>query len=156
MAKRIWAFLFFAFALSWITWLTALKFGAAPGTGEYILAPGAAGPAFAAILSSRRSQPSSGHRPVLRVLCFVMAWPLAWLVYLENDRLRGVYPSSQMIYCTVVGLLAFVSAWVISGSFSRDSGVRKLLRTLLCPRTFLWPCVGLLFFLRFWSFLQAL
>jgi membrane protease YdiL (CAAX protease family) len=146
MAKRIWTFLVFAFAFSWITWFTALRFGAAPVAGEYILAFGAAGPAFAAILLSRRSQPSSDHRPVLRVLCFVMVWPLAWLVYLENDSVRGIHPSSPMIYRMVVGLLAFASAWIISGSFSRDSGVRQLLRTLLCPRTFLWPCVGLLFF----------
>lgn len=146
MAKRIWAFLVLAFAFSWITWFTALRFGAAPGSGEYILAFGAAGPAFAAMLLSRSRQPSSDHRPVLRVLCFVMVWPLVWLVYLENDSLRGVHPSSQMTYRMVVGLLALVSAWVISGSFSGDSGVRQLLRTLLRPRTFLWPCVGLLFF----------
>lgn len=27
MSKQIWAFLVLAFALSWITWFTALKFG---------------------------------------------------------------------------------------------------------------------------------
>lgn len=146
MTKRIWVFLVFAFAFSWITWFTALKFGAAPGAGEYILAFGAAGPAFAAMLLSRNGQPNSEHRSVLRPLCFVMVSLLAWLVYLQNDSLRGVHPSSQMTYRMVVGLLAFVPAWVISGSFSRDSGVRQLLRTLLRPRTLLWPCVGLLFF----------
>lgn len=146
MAKRIWAFLSLAFACSWITWFTALRFGAAPGAGEYILAFGAAGPALAGILLSRSGQPSPGHRPVLRLLCFVMACLLAWLVYLENDSLRGVHPSSQMVYRIAVGLLAFVSAWVISGSFSQDSGVCQLLHTLLRPRTVLWPCVGLLFF----------
>ena len=146
MAKRIWLFLVFAFAFSWVTWLTALRFGAAPGTGEYILAFGAAGPAFAAMLVSRSGQPSSNHRRVSRLICFVMAWLLAWLVYLKNDSLRGVYPSSQMTYRVVVGLLALISAWIISGSFSRDSGVRQLLHTLLRPRTFLWPYVGLLFF----------
>ena len=146
MVKQIWAFLVFAFAFSWIIWFAALKLGAAPGTGEYILAFGAAGPAFAAILRSRSGQPSPEHHPVLRLVCFVMALLLAWFVYLENDSLRGVHPPSQMIYRMVVGLLALVSAWVISGSFARDSGIRQLLHTLLRPRTFVWPCVGLLFF----------
>lgn len=145
MAKRLWAFLAFAFAFSWVTWFAALKLGAAPGTGEYILAFGTAGPAFAAILLSRNGQPSPHHRPALRLACFVTVWLVSWLVYIENDSLRGIHPSSQT-YRMVVGLLAFISAWVISGSFSRDLGVRQLLRTLLCPRTFLWPCVGLLFF----------
>jgi len=146
MTKRIWAFLGLAFALSWITWLTAIGFGAAPGGGEYILAFGTAGPALAAIFLSRSGQASSDRRSALRVLSFVMVWPLAWWVYAENDSLRGIHPSSQMTYRMAVALLACLSAWVVSGSFSRDSGVRQLLRTFLQPRTFLWPCVGLLFF----------
>lgn len=146
MAKRIWYFLVSAFAFSWIVWFASLKFGAAPGTGEYILAFGAAGPAFAAMLLSRSGQPNSDNHPLLRLLSFVIVWLLAWLVYLENDSLRGVHPSSQIIYRIAVGLLAFVSAYIISGSFARDSGVRQLLHSLLRPRTLLWPCVGLLFF----------
>jgi len=146
MAKQIWTFLVLAFAFSWIIWFTALKFGAAPGRGEYILAFGSAGPAFAAILLSRTCEPCSDRRSVLQLLGLVLFWALAWSVYIENDSLRGVHPSSQTTYRMVVGLLAFVSACIISGSFSRDSGVRRLLGTLLRPRTFVWPCVGLLFF----------
>ena len=147
MAKQIWTFLVLAFAFSWIIWFTALKFGAAPGTGEYILAFGSAGPAFAAILLSRTRAPCSDRRSSLRLLSLVLFWALAWSVYIENDSLRGVHPSSQTAYRMVVGLLAFVSAWIISGSFSRDSGVRQLLSTLLRPnvrmavrRPSIFPC----------------
>jgi hypothetical protein len=38
MGKRTWVYLVMAFAFSWISWLTVLRFGAAPGNGEYILA----------------------------------------------------------------------------------------------------------------------
>lgn len=145
MARRVWAFLGLAFGLSWIIWIAAQALGGGPGSGEYILAFGAAGPAAAAIFLSRNGEAHRDGRLVWRITSFIVVWLLAWFVYLANDSLRGIRPSYQY-YWLIVGGLALLPAWVVSRAFARDSGVRQLMRTFISARDWRWPAVGFLFF----------
>ena len=145
MGKQVWAFLGLTFAVSWAIWLSALKFGAGAGSSEYVLTFGSVGPAAATILLSRNNQRSPGSGGSSRLICFIAVWLLACLVYVVNDSLRGVRPSSQL-YRLIVGVLALLPACVVSGAFARDSGTRQLLQTLAHPRDFRWPAVGFFFF----------
>lgn len=148
--KQALQFLALAFAICWAVWIAALKLGAGVGADEYILAFGSAGPAIAAIfLSRRRELRESNSGPALRVLKFAVIWLLAWPTYLLNDRLRGIPTQSGRVYFIVVGALALIPAWILSGAFSRDAGVRDLLRTLILPRNLRWQAVALLFFPAF-------
>lgn len=137
-----------AFAISWTVWIGALKLGAGVGSGEYILAFGSAGPAIAAIFLSRKGresiESSGGLR--LRALKFAVVWLLAWPVYLISDRLRGIPVPSGRAYYFLVGALALIPAWVLSGAFEHDSGVRELLRTLVHPRNLRSQATAFLFF----------
>ena len=145
MAKQGWSFLDLVFAFSWINWIAALKLGASPGAGEYVLAFGTAGPAVAAIFLARNKQHNPAGVLLPRLICFATIWLLASFVYLANDHLRGIRPSSQF-YGLAVGALALIPAWIVSSAFSRDSGVHQLLRTLVKPGGLRWPAVGFLFF----------
>ena len=133
MGKQVWAFLGLTFAVSWAIWLAALKFGAGAGSGEYVLAFGSVGPAAATILLSRNNQRSPGSGGSSRLICFIPVWLLACLVYVVNDSLRGVRPSSQL-YRLIIGVLALLPACVVSGRpislFFRD---RELLHCSRCP-----------------------
>lgn len=91
MAKQIWSFLGFAFAISWTV---AHGFGAGPGTDEYVLAFGSAGPALAAMFLSRNNRPAQTSHVMARAICFLVVWLLGWAVYLANDNFRGMQFSS--------------------------------------------------------------
>lgn len=147
-AKQIWAFLALTFAISWTVWISAMKLGAGVGAGEYIPAFGSAGPAIAAIFLSRQKRESAETTGGLKlhVLKLAVAWLFAWPIYLINDRLRGIPVPSGRAYFVLVGLLALIPAWILSGAFSRDPGVRELLRTLLHPSNLRWQATALLFF----------
>lgn len=153
MSRQTWAFLGLAYALSWVIWITAHRLGAGPGTGEYILAFGSSGPAVAAIFLSRRGQKSFAVGFPVRLLWFAALWLLAWAVYVANEKMRGINPSNHFYYAAVA-LLAMIPAWIASGAFSRDAGVRELLRTLVYPQNWRWQAVAFFSFQRFCSCLR--
>src|ERR1700691_393527 len=88
VAKLYFAFLAFAFGISWLVWITPHRLGARPGVGEDILAFGSAGPAIAAIVLSRngRKEPDAGH--AARAIWFALLWVLCWGLYVANDKMR--------------------------------------------------------------------
>lgn len=146
MKRQIWLFLILTYVLSWLIWISAQLFGAGPGRGEYIVAFGSAGPAVAAIFLSRRGQFGVTVRFPLRMLSFVVLWLFAWPVYIVNDKIRGIHPPISLIYYLLVALLAMIPAWILSGAFTRDAGVREFLRTLVHPGNWRWQAVSFLFF----------
>lgn len=145
MKSQIWRFLALAFTLTWAVWITAQFLGAGPDHGEYILAFGSAGPAIAAIFLSRRGNDLPGEPIAKRLVTFAPLWLFAWFVYLANDRLRGVRPTLSVTYA-LVGLLAIAPAWILSGAFTRDSGVRALLQSFVHPGNWRWQTISFLFF----------
>ena len=145
MARQAWAFLGLTYAFSWLIWIPTIRLGAGPGVGEYVLAFGASGPAVAAIFLSGRGQGGGAVRLPVCLSWPVALWLLAWAAYVANDKIRGIKPSSHLYYL-IVALLAMIPAWISSGAFSRDPGVRELLRTLVYPQNWRWQAVALVFF----------
>jgi membrane protease YdiL (CAAX protease family) len=145
MKKETWFFLILAYAIAWLVWITAELFGVGPDRGEYIAAFGVAGPALAAVLSSRRGQDGSGERFPARLLSFALLWFFAWAVYIANDKLRGIHAPTSIPYYLIVGLLAAIPAWILSGAFTRDAGVRELLHSLVHPGNWRWQAVAFFF-----------
>jgi membrane protease YdiL (CAAX protease family) len=145
MKRQVWLYLIFAYAFAWLIWLTAQQFGVGPDHGEYIAAFGVASPALAAVFLSRRGQDFAGERLLTRLLSFVLLWLFAWAIYIANDKLRGIHAPTSVIYYATVGLLAAIPAWILSGAFTRDSGVRELLHSLVHPGNWRWQAASFFF-----------
>ncbi len=146
MKRQVWLYLVLAFALTWLIWITAQLFGVGPDRGEYIAAFGTAGPAIAAIFLSRRgANDDAGERLPTSLLTFALLWLFAWAIYLANDKLRGVHPTASIAYYLLVGLLATIPAWILSGAFTRDVGVRELLRAVVHPGNWRWQAAAFFF-----------
>ena len=146
MQRRIWLYLLLTYAFTWLIWITAQVFGVGPDHGEYIAAFGTAGPALAAVFLSRRgAQDDAGDRFSSRLLTFTLLWLFAWFIYLANDKLRGVHPTSSLSYYLLVGLLAAIPAWILSGAFTRDPRVRQLLRSVVHPTNWRWQAAAFFF-----------
>ena len=143
MKRQVWLYLILAYAIAWLIWITAEHFGVGPDRGEYIAAFGTAGPVLAAIFLSRRGQDAAGERLPARLLSFALLWLFAWAIYLANDKLRGVHPQASITYYFLVGLLATIPAWILSGAFTCDPGVRQLLRPLVHPGNWRWQAIAL-------------
>lgn len=146
MKRQVWFYLILAYAISWLIWLTAQQFGVGPDHGEYIAAFGIAGPALAAVFLSRRGAPDAAGDPLpARLLSFALLWLFAWAIYIANDKLRGIHIATSVTYYLLVGLLAMIPAWILSGAFTRDSGVRELLHALVHPGNWRWQAVSFFF-----------
>lgn len=127
--KPLRAAIFFvalAFALSWLAWVPLIKLGA----GEEFLNPGAAGPAFAALLLARSGRGAEGANPLRRWLWFaallIACWILLDLYYANrgSDHFVGQFRELLLIP-------AAFPAWILSRVFARDDGARGLARRLV-------------------------
>jgi membrane protease YdiL (CAAX protease family) len=145
MKRQVWLYLILAYAISWLFWITAWYFGVGPEHGEYIAAFGVAGPALAAVFLSRRGPDAGGDRLPTRLLSFAVLWLFAWAIYIANDKLRGIHAPTSVIYYLIVGLLAAIPAWILSGAFTRDSGARELLQALVHPDNWRWQAAAFFF-----------
>ena len=145
MKRQVWLYLILAYVFTWMIWLTAQHFGVGPDRGEYIAAFGVAGPALAAVFLSRRGNDGTGDRLPTRLLSFAVLWLFAWAIYIANDKLRGIHAPSSVSYYLLVGLLATIPAWILSGAFTRDSGVGELLHALVHPGNWRWQAASFFF-----------
>jgi membrane protease YdiL (CAAX protease family) len=145
MKRQICLYLILAYAFTWLIWITAQQFGVGPDHGEYIVAFGSAGPALAAVFLSRRGTDSAGERLPTRLLSFAVLWLFAWAIYIANDKLRGIHAPTSAFYYATVGLLGAIPAWILSGAFTRDSGVRELLHALVHPGNWRWQAASFFF-----------
>jgi uncharacterized protein len=75
----------------------------------------------------------------------VVLWLHAWGIYIANDKLRGIHAPTSVSYYLVVGLLAMIPAWILSGAFTRDPGVRELLHALVHPGNWRWQAAAFFF-----------
>lgn len=145
MKKQVWFYLLLAYGITWLVWITGQFFGVGPDHNEYFAAFGSPGPAIAAIFLSRRARENTIERPPFRFLLFAVLWLFSWPVYIANDNLRGFHAPNSLPYYSLVGLLAMIPAWILSGAFTRNSGVRELLRTFTRPANWRWQAISFFF-----------
>src|ERR1700683_2420746 len=136
--RKLWAYIGLAYAMSWLALIPLIRLHA----NEEILILGICGPAFAAMLLSRSgiSQPDR----LRRLSWFVAMTLLGWVVLIFTSEWRGVpahWPAHVKLWLIFPAMLP---AWVISGAFSKDAGIRGLLRTLVHPPNWRWPAIALL------------
>jgi membrane protease YdiL (CAAX protease family) len=134
-----WLFLALAFGITWLIWIPTVRLQGSVGIAAF----GSAGPAIAAMLLSYRGERNRGARVVPRVLCFSVCLLLAWLALDLNIAWRGAW-RCPVRWEPWLLFPAAVSAWICSGAFSRDTGIRTLLHSLIHPPNWKWPVISLL------------
>ncbi len=132
----IWQYLGLAFALSWPLWIPVILH---KGNSVFLNLGG--GPALAAMWLSasthtRRTNPA-------RAFAFVVLTALCWLIVVLNVG-TGAGPNAALRFNPWLLIPSAISAWIVSGAFSRDSGERALLRTLVAPPDWRWCLISLL------------
>jgi membrane protease YdiL (CAAX protease family) len=130
------AYLALAFALSWALWIPVILWKDNP-----VFLNLSGGPALAAMWLS-----ASNHTPranPARLFAFAVLVPLCWLVVVL-DVGASAGPAAPLRFNPGLLLPSAISAWIVSGAFSRDSGLRSLLRTLVAPPGWLWCFIALL------------
>ena len=133
-----WKYLLLCFALTWIVWI--------PGTllhaDVMILTFGSAGPALAAIWLARRPGKSNAQ-PSQRFTYFAALWLIAWLILeIAPPGAGGLHWPIRWNPWTIP--LAMLPAWILSGAWSSDSGIRELLRMMWTARNWRWPLISFL------------
>ena len=133
--RSVTAFVIVAFGISWAFELASILL---TGTANTEIAGVAIyGPAVAGLLLSRTGRSRELRHFGPRARSVVVSWPLcAGIVFLHAPpQVRDQHPVAVVL---VSALGALLPAWVISGAFSVDAGIRDFLRTLIVPRSLLW------------------
>jgi membrane protease YdiL (CAAX protease family) len=136
--NKIWAYIGLAYTLSWLALIPLIRLHA----NEEVLILGICGPAFAAVLLSRSGISHPDRRR--RALWFVAAMLGGWVVLIFTSEWRGIRVHWPVHVKPWLIFPAMLPAWVISGAFSKDQGIRKLLRTSVHPPNWRWPAIALL------------
>jgi membrane protease YdiL (CAAX protease family) len=133
-----WKYLILCFVLTWLIWI--------PGTllhaDVMILTFGSAGPALAAVWLARCTGKSSAQ-PSRRFAYFAAIWLTAWLA-LEIAPPGGGGLQWPMRWNPWTIPLAMLPAWILSGAWSSDRGIREFGRTMWTARDWWWPLVSFL------------
>jgi uncharacterized protein len=133
---QVWTFLAIVFPLSWALWIPVMLDKTNP-----VFLNLSGGPALAAIwLAASRD---SRTRNPARALAFVVLVPLCWIVVILNVAANS-NPPAPLQFNPGLLLPSAISAWIVSGAFSADTGVRGLLRGLVAPQDWRGPAVALL------------
>lgn len=132
----LWRFLALVFPLSWALWVPVMLDKTNP-----IFLNLSGGPALAAIWIAPAHDAKS--KSMARLLAFAALIPVCWLVCVANVAINSSPPASMQFRAALL-LPSAIPAWIISGAFSADSGVRRLLSGLVRPANWYWPLVALL------------
>jgi uncharacterized protein len=140
LAKEVGIYLALTFGISWVLLIGAIKLG----LSEEYLNIGVAGPAIAAVLLSGRKLENPKSLPTIRLLSFAGWLALCWVVIC----LHYLWQNSDALRFHLNPLLlipAAIPAWILSGVFSGNVGVRTLVRRLVhAPNR--WSLFALVFF----------
>lgn len=128
-------FLALAFPLSWALWIPVILRQANP-----VFLNLGGGPAIAAMWLSMCDHRSRAN--AARMIAFGVALPICWLVVVWN--IAADSPSLPLRFYPWLLVPSAISAWIISGAFSRDPGLRALLRTPVAESNWRWCLVSLL------------
>lgn len=137
-ARRAWIYLALTFAVSWALWLPVISH---KDNSVFLNLGG--GPAIVAMLMSARY--GKDRRAAGRLRAFLSLVPVLWVILvLETSWSRGI--QWPLHWNPLLLAATLIPAWIISGAWSRDRGVRDLMRTLVQPPNWQWPAVALLAF----------
>ena len=126
LQKQALTYVALAFALSWLMWITAIKLH----LQEPFLNLGSAGPAIAALVLSFFRKPDLSLGRLTRWTWFAAVLAPCWIVISLHYLWRSTDGLGLRLNPFLIGP-AVLPAWIISGAFSRDAGVRALLRRLV-------------------------
>lgn len=130
-----WKYLLVCFVLTWAVWI--------PGTLLHAdvtsLTFGSAGPALAAMWLAKCGK--SETQPRRRLASFAAVWLIAVLV-LEIAPTGGGGLDWPIRWSPWPIALAMLPAWVLSGAWSSDRGIRELLGALWRARNWRWPVIS--------------
>lgn len=129
-----------AFGISWIAWICVIKLHLSEG----LLYMGSAGPAFAAMVLSRRQDNCAPRSMWRRALLFVIALLSCWIVISLYFSWRNGIDSPVKLDPWLL-LPSLCPAWIISGVIFADSGVRGFIRRLVHVPGW-WSVIALLLF----------
>jgi hypothetical protein len=134
--KRIWVYLAVVFPLSWALWIPVMTDKTNP-----VFLDLSGGPALAAmwVVSAR----DGNWRNPARFFGFALFLLLSFLFVTLNTALNSIPPASLHFNPWLL-LPSAISAWILSGAFSSDTGVRPLLRGVVAPPNWRWPIITLL------------
>ncbi|MBN9615211.1 MAG: CPBP family intramembrane metalloprotease [Acidobacteriales bacterium] len=140
ITRSVWMYLVLAYGFAWTAWIVSIKLHAS----EEFLNIGTAGPALAAMVLSYRRHSDHSYRLLPRSLTFLALLASCWIVLSLYYAWRV---SSHLSFRLDPWLIipSILPAWIISGVFSGDSGVRSLLRRLV-HRPDRWSLIGFLLF----------
>jgi membrane protease YdiL (CAAX protease family) len=145
VARECFAYLILAFGLSWIVWIPVLLASRAHEQLGDVLFIGTFGPSVAAVLLSYRGFRTPASKLFPRIACFSLTLLVCWAVLVAHaslwDELRLSVASKLLLL-----LPSIIPAWIISTAFSRDSGIRATVRSLLIPMPIVWHLVALFMF----------
>ena len=140
LTRDIFLFIGLAYAIAWTSWIVVIK----ANLGEEYLNIGVAGPSIAAIVLSlqhKREKPSL-HRA--RWIWFSLLTGVCWLILSAHYQWRAhgglrFHPNPWTL------LPSILPAWILSGIFSKDAGVRSFIARLVH-----WPNRWSLYALMCW------
>jgi membrane protease YdiL (CAAX protease family) len=134
--SRIWIWLAVVFPLSWALWIPVIIDKANPMFLDLGGGPALAAMWVVARRAGRRVNPA-------RIVAFAAFFALAFAVISLNAPLYS-NPPSPLRFDPWLLAPAAIPAWILSGAFSSDSGVRTLLRGIVTPPNWRWPVIVLL------------
>lgn len=125
------AFLLLAFGIAWTLWVPGLvishgRFVTFGGFGIYA-------PALAGMILSHRGKDKEGSSSRARLVCFLIVFFAAAVVYVLFHTLRMGEALSPQV-AIPAALISMLVAWIVSGAYSRDSGTSEFLWTLNSSR----------------------
>ena len=131
----VWPFLAIVFPLSWALWVPVVL----DKTNPVFLNLGG-GPALSAmwVAAARDGNAKNRARPI----AFALLVPACWLVVTLNGAVN-FSPPAPLRFNPALLVPSALSAWIISGAFSSDRGIRSLLRSMAVPSDWRWPLAAL-------------
>jgi membrane protease YdiL (CAAX protease family) len=127
--KRVWVYLALVFPLSWALWIPVMRDKTNP-----VFLDLSGGPALAAMWVACTWDGSWRNRA--RGLAFAVILFLSFAVVTLNN--------APLHFNPWLLLPSAISAWILSGAFSGDTGVRSLMRGVVRPPNWRWPIITLL------------
>ena len=139
------SFLILTFCFTWGVWIPVLLSSRVHDQLGDLLIVGTFGPSVAAVLLSYRGVRTPGSKLSTRLACFGLTFLLCWAVLVAHaglwDELRLAVGSKLLLL-----LPSAIPAWIVSTAFSRNTGIRATMRSLLTPRPVGWHLVALCLF----------
>lgn len=117
---RVWFFLALVFQISWLLWVPVMLDKTNP-----VFLNLSGGPALVAMWVAASRTGRVWNRK--RLLVFLGAIPICWMIVILDVALNS-NPPEPLQFSPGLLLPSAISAWIVSGAFSPDTGIRTLLR----------------------------